>query len=321
MILITGAAGFIGTNTVLDFNKKDINDLILVDNFQDQEKVNQLKLFEYKKYFNINDFENILNSKENIFNINLVIHLGAITDTTCDNDNDLKKLNLDFSKKIWHFCTKNQIKLIYASSGATYGMGENGFNDSNSEIENLKPLNKYGKSKNDFDIWVLKQKKSPSSWIGLKFFNVYGPHEYNKGKMASVVHWGLKEAYKNKKIKLFKSQNNKFEDGYQARDFIFVNDVIEIIDFFKHKNIKDIFNVGTGNPRTFLDLAKGIFQSLDIEENIEFVEMPEELVNIYQYFTCANIKKLKDSGFDKKFTDLEDGINICANHFLKNEVK
>ena len=230
-------------------------------------------------------------------------------------------MNIDFSKKIWDFCTKNKVKLIYASSAATYGMGENGFDDEHSKINELKPLNKYGKSKNDFDIWVLKQKKCPPSWVGLKFFNVYGPHEYNKGTMASVVHWGLKEIEKNKKIKLFKSKNPEYKNGYQTRDFIFVNDVIEIIDFFKQKNLQGIFNVGTGNPRTFLDLARGIFHSLNIEENVEFFEMPHELINIYQYYTCANMQKLRNVGFRKKFTSLEDGIKICANYFLKNKVE
>jgi ADP-L-glycero-D-manno-heptose 6-epimerase len=254
------------------------------------------------------------------FNIELVIHLGAITDTTCEDSKLLNKLNVNFSKKIWHYCTENNIKLIYASSAATYGIGDQGFDDDETEINKLKPLNKYGKSKNDFDFWAVNQSKCPSSWVGLKFFNVYGPYEDNKGKMASVVHWGLRKIYEEKSINLFKSLNTEFKDGDQTRDFIFVGDVVNIILFFKENELTGIYNVGTGNPQTFSTLAETLFDSLNIPKKINFIDMPESLVDIYQYYTSANVKKLRTVGYIKKFTSLKDGIKISKDYFL-NTVK
>lgn len=319
MILITGAAGFIGINTVLELNNQGEKNLILVDNFDQTIKKEKLKLLQYKQILSINECENFLTNNNENGEIETIIHLGAITDTTCNDDNLLKKLNVNFSKKIWHYCTENNINLIYASSAATYGIGDQGFDDDETKIDRLKPLNKYGKSKNDFDFWAVNESKSPSSWVGLKFFNVYGPYEDNKGKMASVVHWGLDEVYKNKEIKLFKSLHPDYEDGYQTRDFIFVKDVIEIILFFKENNISGIFNVGTGNPQSFLSLANNLFESLNVKKNIQYIDMPKELIDIYQYYTCANIKKLRNVGYKKEFTSLKDGIKICADHFLEKK--
>lgn len=315
MILITGAAGFIGINTVLSLNKHGISDLILVDHFELEEKSEKLKLFQYHKSLLINDCEALLGGNSDM-NIDLVIHLGAITDTTCDDSELLKKLNVDFSKKIWHYCSKNNIKLIYASSAATYGIGDKGFDDDERKINQLQPLNKYGKSKNDFDLWAINQSESPSSWIGLKFFNVYGPYEDNKGKMASVVHWGLRKIYVEKSINLFKSLNTDFKDGYQTRDFIFVGDVINIILFFKKNQFTGIYNVGTGDPQPFLILAETLFDSLNIPRKINYINMPETLIDIYQYYTAANIKKLRNIGYNQQFTTLEDGVKICKDYFL-----
>ena len=315
MILITGAAGFIGINTVLSLNQQGIKDLILVDHFELEEKSEKLKLFQYHQSLLINDCETLLEGYDDI-NIDLVIHLGAITDTTCDDSELLKKLNVDFSKKIWHYCTKNDIDLIYASSAATYGIGDQGFDDDEKKISELTPLNKYGQSKNDFDLWAINQSESPSSWIGLKFFNVYGPYEDNKGKMASVVHWGLRRIHSEKNMNLFKSLNVDFKDGYQTRDFIFVGDVVNIILFFKNNTFTGIYNVGTGNPQPFLVLAETLFDSLEIPRDINYIDMPEALTDIYQYYTSANIDKLRSLGYNKKFTSLKEGIDICKNYFL-----
>ena len=317
MILVTGAAGFIGINTVISLNQKGIKDLILVDNFELNEKNKKLELFEYHSSFSISECESLLDNNSN-FNIELVIHLGAITDTTCEDSKLLNKLNINFSKKIWHYCTENNIKLIYASSAATYGIGDQGFDDDETQIDKLKPLNKYGKSKNDFDIWAVNQSKSPSSWVGLKFFNVYGPYEDNKGKMASVVHWGLRKVYKEKSMHLFKSLNPKYEDGYQTRDFIFVGDIISVILFFKDTKKVGIFNVGTGSPQSFLTLAKTLFDTLNIPERITYIDMPKNLIDIYQYYTAANIKKLRSVGYTKEFTSLKDGVKVCRDYFLDN---
>ena len=319
MILVTGAAGFIGINTVLSLNQKGIKDLILVDHFELNEKNKKLELFEYHSSLSISECESLLDNNSDL-NIELVIHLGAITDTTCEDSKLLNKLNVNFSKKIWHYCTESNIKLIYASSAATYGMGDQGFDDNETEIDKLKPLNKYGKSKNDFDFWAVNQSKSPSSWVGLKFFNVYGPYEDNKGKMASVVHWGLRKIYEEKSINLFKSLNTEFKDGYQTRDFVFVGDVVNIILFFKENELTGIYNVGTGNPQPFLTLAETLFDSLNIPKKINYIDMPESLVNIYQYYTSANVKKLRSVGYHKKFTSLKDGVEISKDYFL-NTVK
>ena len=315
MILITGAAGFIGINTVLALNKKGIKDLIIVDHFDIKEKNKKLKLFQYHKSLSVGDCESLLDKNSNI-NIELVIHLGAITDTTYKDSQLLDKLNVNFSQKIWKYCTKNNIKLIYASSAATYGIGDQGFNDDETKINQLSPLNKYGKSKNDFDLWAINQSQSPPSWVGLKFFNVYGPYEDNKGKMASVVHWGLRKIYKEKSINLFRSLNSDFKDGYQTRDFIFVGDVINIILFFKKNQFTGIYNVGTGNPQSFIALAETLFNALKISTNINYIDMPDNLINIYQYYTSANIKKLREIGYNEKFTSLKEGVEICKNYFL-----
>ena len=314
MILVTGAAGFIGINTVLSLNQQGIKDLIVVDHFDLEEKSEKLELFQYYKSLSVNDCEALL--KDDSTHIDLVIHLGAITDTTCNDSQLLKKLNIDFSKKIWNYCTKNRTHLIYASSAATYGIGNHGFDDDETKISQLEPLNKYGKSKNDFDLWAVNQSQSPPSWVGLKFFNVYGPYEDNKGKMASVVHWGLRKIYSEKNMNLFKSLHVDFKDGYQTRDFIFVGDVVNIILFFKDSSFTGIYNVGTVNPQPFLILAETLFDSLKIPRDINYIDMPEALTDIYQYYTSANIDKLRSIGYNKKFTSLKEGIDICKNYFL-----
>ena len=314
MILVTGAAGFIGINTILSLNQQGIKDLIVVDHFDLEKKSEKLELFQYYKSLSVNDCETLL--KDDGTDIDLVIHLGAITDTTCNDSELLKKLNIDFSKKIWKYCTKNSTPLIYASSAATYGIGNQGFDDDETKISELEPLNKYGKSKNDFDLWAINQPQSPPSWVGLKFFNVYGPYEDNKGKMASVVHWGLRKIYSEKNMNLFKSLHVDFKDGYQTRDFIFVGDVVDIILFFKDNTFNGIYNVGTGNPQPFLVLAETLFDSLEIPRDINYIDMPKALTDIYQYYTSANIDKLRSLGYNKKFTSLKEGIDICKNYFF-----
>ena len=314
MILVTGAAGFIGINTILSLNQQGIKDLIVVDHFDLEKKSEKLELFQYYKSLSVNDCETLL--KDDGTDIDLVIHLGAITDTTCNDSELLKKLNIDFSKKIWKYCTKNSTPLIYASSAATYGIGNQGFDDDETKISELEPLNKYGKSKNDFDLWAINQPQSPPSWVGLKFFNVYGPYEDNKGKMASVVHWGLRKIYSEKKMNLFKSLHVDFKVGYQTRDFIFVGDGVDIILFFKDNTFNGIYNVGTGNPQPFLVLAETLFDSLEIPRDINYIDMPKALTDIYQYYTSANIDKLRSLGYNKKFTSLKEGIDICKNYFF-----
>jgi len=315
MIILTGASGFIASNMLKKLNNESITDIILVDNFDNELKNKNLQ---NKKYISKIDRETFFEwiSKYDK-SIDIIIHLGARTDTTEKDINILNKLNLTYSQKIWDFCVLNQIPLIYASSAATYGNGEYGYNDDHTIVEKLKPLNPYGISKNEFDKWVLKQKNTPPFWYGLKFFNVYGPNEYHKGRMASVVFHAYKQILITNKMKLFKSHRADIKDGEQKRDFIYVNDVVEVIYYLmNYKKNSGIYNVGTGKARTFLDLAINTFKAMNKEVNIEFIDTPEDIRANYQYFTEANIKKLRDIGFNKNFTSLEDGIYDYVTNYL-----
>jgi len=241
MILLTGAGGFIGSNILEKISKWD-EEIVIIDNFLDNKKWDFISKDSFKIHFNISDLENALK-----LDYSLIIHIGAITDTTEDDDEKLNLYNLEYSKKIWKYCVENNAKLIYASSAATYGDGSNGFMDDHNTINNLKPLNKYGLSKHNFDVWCLSQENSPSSWYGLKFFNVYGKNENNKGAMASVVHWGTRFIKENGYINLFKSNDPKIKNGRQKRDFIFCNDIASVVNFLKEKKVESgIYNIGSG---------------------------------------------------------------------------
>jgi len=246
-----------------------------------------------------------------------VLHIGARTDTTEFDVNVFDILNLNFSKQIWLRCTDHQIPLIYASSAATYGLGELGYNDDHNIVEQLNPLNPYGESKNDFDKWVLHQTETPPFWAGLKFFNVYGPNEYHKGRMASVILHAFNQIKETGKVKLFRSHNPEFKDGEQLRDFIYVNDVVDVIVYLmQNKPESGLYNLGTGKARTFLDLAKSTFTALNLAPNIKFIDTPEDIRDKYQYFTQANMTKLRNAGFVKPFTSLEDGVGDYVRNYL-----
>ncbi len=210
--------------------------------------------------------------------------------------------------------------MLYASSAATYGKGDFGFDDSHELIPQLKPLNEYARSKNDFDNWVLQQKSAPPFWAGLKFFNVYGPNEYHKGRMASVIFHAYKQISETGKMKLFRSHNPHYADGAQLRDFIYVNDVMEVCLFFMEKRPPPgIYNLGSGKARTFIDLANAVFHSLKKEAIIEYIDTPAEIRDSYQYFTEAKMDKLRKAGYDKQFTGLEDGVGDYVSNFLLPE--
>ena len=318
MIVVTGAAGFIASNVALVLNQNGINDLVLVDDFSKTEKKRNYEYLSYVELVDRNVFFEWFN--ENHINIEFVIHLGARTDTTEFDYNVFQKLNVDYTLTIWQCCVKFQIPLIYASSAATYGMGELGYDDRHDIVFDLKPLNPYGRSKNEVDKYILKQNEQPPFWAGLKFFNVYGPNEFHKGKMASVILHAYRQIKDTGKVKLFRSHNPQFKDGQQLRDFVYVKDVAKVILWLmEHKPESGLYNVGTGKARSFYDLADNTFKAMGLEANIEFIDTPLEIRDKYQYFTEANMEKLRAAGYDKPFTSLEDGVREYVN-FLSQGV-
>jgi len=249
--------------------------------------------------------------------VQYVFHIGARTDTAEFNKEVFNELNLNYSKKLWNKCVEYGLPLIYASSAATYGLGENGYDDDHNVIEKLQPLNPYGESKNDFDKWALNQTYKPYFWAGLKFFNVYGPNEYHKGRMSSVVLSTFNQIQNSGKMKLFKSHRPDFKDGEQKRDFIYIRDVVDIMfNFLNNRKNSGIYNTGTGKARTFFDLAKSTFNAMKVPVNIEFVDTPEDIRDKYQYFTKAKMNKLLSIDNIKQFIPLEKGIDDYVNKYL-----
>lgn len=315
MIVITGAAGFIGSCLVSKFNTEGVNDLILVDDFSKTEKDGNLRGKRYALKIERTEF--LAWFAKNSDKVSDVIHIGARTDTTEFNIELFNELNLDYTKAIWKICTQHKIPLIYASSAATYGLGEHGYQDDESRIPLLKPLNPYGDSKNDFDKWAILQKETPPNWQGLKFFNVYGPNEYHKARMASVIFHSYNQINTNGKVKLFRSHNPNYSDGGQLRDFVYVKDVVNVIWFLYSKKPKSgIYNLGSGTARTFLDLAKATFKALKKEPTIEFIDTPVDIRDKYQYFTEADMRKLISLGYNQPFTTLEAGVSDYVGNYL-----
>jgi len=315
MIVITGAAGFISSVLVGKLNKERFFDLVLVDDFSRTErKVN----YEGKTYRSLVDrkvFPQWLRDNEN--RVQFIFHLGARTDTTEFNRQIFDELNVEYSKEIWNLCVEFGLPLVYASSAATYGLGEYGFKDDHNVVSELKPLNPYGDSKNDFDKWALAQKRKPYFWAGLKFFNVYGPNEYHKGRMASVIMHAFKQISETSAMKLFKSHHPDYKNGHQTRDFVYVKDVAEVCYFLMHhRKDSGLYNLGTGKARTFLDLTKATFNAMGVKENISFIDTPEDIRDKYQYFTEADMQKLKSIGYEKEFTSLEEGVTDYVQNYL-----
>jgi len=315
MIIVTGAAGFIGSCLVRTLNDNGYNHLILADDFSDQNKNRNLKGKQYAKKVKRMDLMQLISS--NNYSIDFILHIGARTDTTEFDQAIFDELNLNYSKNLWEKCANYQIPLIYASSAATYGMGEFGFDDNHKMIEKLKPLNPYGQSKNDFDKWVLGQNAKPPFWAGFKFFNVFGPNEYHKGRMASVIFHAFNQIKQNGEMKLFRSHNPDFKDGEQLRDFIYVKDLCKVLLFMmEHKKDSGIYNLGTGKARSFNDLARATFNALDKIPNISFIDTPEDIIDKYQYFTESNMQKLRSIGYQTLFTTLENGVEDYVRSYL-----
>lgn len=319
MIIITGAAGFIGSCMISKLNYEQHYDIILVDDFSNIDKNSNIKDKKFLQKIDRKIFlSSILNNQYK--DINFVIHIGARTDTTEINNDIFNELNLNYSKSIWNYCVKNKIPLIYISSAATYGDGEFGYDDQDySIIPKLKPLNLYGESKNNFDKWILEQTETPPNWYGLKFFNVFGPNEYHKNRMSSVIYHSYNQIIKNNKVKLFKSHNKKYNNGEQLRDFIYVKDVINVLYWLMiNKPESGIYNLGSGKARTFLDVENIIFKTLNKKPNIEFIDTPIDIRDKYQYFTEAKMNKLYSIGYNNKFYTLEDGVKDYIENYLNN---
>lgn len=355
-ILLTGAAGFIGSYLLGYLNKKGYSNIIIVDDFSDEDKwfnfdskkftakVEREELFDWLKE---NDITN------DPITIGFVFHLGARTDTTEFDYSIHEKLNVEYSKKIWHYCTEKNlpagrqgIPLVYASSAATYGGGEFGYKDDHDIVEKLQPLNPYGISKNEFDKWAIQQSHSnrmdivgskqdteppphamvrvdtnqgatPPFWAGLKFFNVYGPNEYHKERMASVIFHSFNQIRSTGKVKLFKSHKPEFKDGQQLRDFIYVEDIAAVCYWLMENQVPSgLYNLGTGKARTFEDLVKATFAGMGKEALIEYIDMPEDIRDKYQYFTEADMEKLRNAGYKNPFFSLEDGVGEYVRNFL-----
>lgn len=321
-IVITGAAGFIGSCLAEFLNSKGYENLLLVDDFSHPEKEENYKSLKFSFAIERDKLFDWL--KSNQPKIDFFFHIGARTDTTEFNYEIHRRLNIEYSEKVWNYCTENKIPLVYASSAATYGKGELGYKDSHEIVEYLKPLNPYGISKNEFDKIALNKKvdEQPPHWFGLKFFNVYGPKEYHKGRMASVIFHSYNQILKNGSVKLFKSHKPEYRDGEQLRDFIYVKDVIKVC-YWLMKNADSVtsglYNLGTGKARSFNDLVKSTFKALDIPANIEYINMPEDIRESYQYFTEADMNKLRSAGYVEKFYSLEEGIDDYVRNYLKKK--
>ncbi len=337
-IIVTGAAGFIGSCMVQYLNEAGYENLVLVDDFGIEEK---RKNWESKTYAHIVERYHLFDWLEtNKPGIDLVIHLGARTDTTEFDYAIHEELNVQYSKGVWNYCTKHHVPLIYASSAATYGDGELGYNDDHEVIKKLKPLNPYGISKNEFDKWAVDEaetkKNYPPYWSGLKFFNVYGPNEYHKHRMASVIWHAFNQIKKDGAVKLFRSYKEEFKDGEQLRDFVYVKDVVSVIGWIMgamlntgqarssggvewSMDLNSLYNLGTGNARTFNDLVKATFSGLDLAPHIVFIDMPEDIRDKYQYFTEANMQKLRHAGYTDAFYSLEEGVDDYVRNYLAAE--
>ncbi|QCR21030.1 ADP-glyceromanno-heptose 6-epimerase [Pontibacter sp. SGAir0037] len=315
MIVVTGAAGFIGSCLVSRLNEANFNHVVVVDNFSVVKKENNLKGKKIKEFV---DRDNLFDWLEtNYEEVEFIFHLGARTDTTEYNKDVLDLYNLNYSKKIWNACCEYQIPLVYASSAVTYGSGSLGFTDEEATLPLLQPLNPYGESKHDFDKWALAQTAKPFFWAGLKLFNVYGPNEYHKGDMASAVLHAFQQIRDKGSVTLYRSHKPEVADGEQKRDFTYVKDVVEVCYFLMHhRRNSGIYNVGTGQARTFMAVALQTFEALGVAPDIQFVDTPSALHDAYQYLTEAKTNKLRSIGYDKPFYTLEEGIREYVQGYL-----
>lgn len=315
MIVVTGAYGFIGSCLVRQLNEIGRKDIVVVDDFYQDRKEPNLMSKWIREWIHRDIF--LTWFAKNAKYIDVVFHLGARTDTTSRDKPVFDELNLRYSQEIWKICARSGVVLIYASSAATYGDGAHGYDDDHALLSRLKPMNAYAESKHAFDLWALEQKQAPPRWAGLKFFNVYGPNEYHKDRMASVAWHGYEQIRATGTLKLFQSHKEGVADGHQKRDFIYVKDVVDVCTHFMQSECPNaIYNLGTGQARTFLDLGNAIFKAMGRKPAIEFIPTPENIRDTYQYFTQAEMRKLRETGYQKAFTSLEDGVSDYVRNFL-----
>lgn len=318
MIVVTGAAGFIASCLVSRLNALGYRELVLVDDFSKEEKAPNWTGKVFLERVERDQFFEWVKGKERA--VQFIFHLGARTDTTEKDWSIFQQLNLSYSQTMWQLCATHAIPLVYASSAATYGDGALGFSDDPEQIQGLKPLNPYGESKQAFDVWALAQEEKPFFWAGLKFFNVYGPNEYHKGRMASVVYHTWKQVKATGGMKLFRSHHPDFRDGEQLRDFVYVMDVCEVLIHLMHsRRHPGIYNLGSGQARSFLDLARQVFISMGLEPNISFIDTPADIRDTYQYYTQAEMSRLRAAGYEAPFTPLEAGVDAYVKEFLLEE--
>lgn len=320
MIVVTGGAGFIGSVAIWRLNQLGYDKIIVVDELRSKEKWKNLNGLKFVDIYHKKEFYEQIVQERLPLSIDAILHLGACSATTERDADYLVQNNYRYSLELVKYCLPRRARFIYASSAATYGGGEFGYDDNEEELEKLRPLNMYGYSKHLFDLW-LRTNHLSNKVVGLKYFNVYGPNEYHKGDMRSVVHKAFEQIRDTGKVTLFKSYKDEYKDGEQKRDFIYVKDAVDMtLYFLEHREKSGLFNVGTGQARTWNDLVSAIFKSLNKPVNIEYVDMPEELHGKYQYFTEAKTNKIRETGYEKEISSIEDGVDdYVKNYLLKDQ--
>lgn len=321
-ILLTGAAGFIGSYLLGTLNRQGFTDIVIVDEFGSGDKRPNYNEKKFAAKVERDQLFHWLDEQDPA--IDFVFHLGARTDTTEFDYAVHEHLNVEYSKQIWQYCVRKKIPLVYASSAATYGAGELGYTDDHTLPFQLKPLNPYGISKNEFDKWALQEKQTPPGWAGLKFFNVFGPNEYHKARMASMVFHGYHQISKTGQVRLFRSHRPDYKDGQQLRDFIYVKDVAAVCGWLMEQmlggqwkpELNGLYNLGTGKARSFDDLEKATFRALDLPAQITYIDMPADIRDKYQYFTEADMHKLREAGYDQPFSTLEEAVEDYVKNYL-----
>jgi len=319
MIIVTGGAGFIGSALIAALNNRNFKDILVVDQLGCDQKWKNLRNLSFADYVEKDDFLEMVIDDQFDNSIEAILHLGACSDTTETNASYLIKNNYEYTKLLAQWATECDVRFIYASSAATYGDGSAGFIDNEKEIELLKPLNMYGYSKQLFDLWA--QRTGLLQQIaGLKYFNVFGPNEYHKGNMQSFCLKAFKQINNEGIVRLFKSYEPEYKDGEQVRDFIYIKDAVDMTLFFMdNPKLCGLFNVGTGKPRTWNDLVTAVFAAMGKKPNIEYIEMPDSIRYQYQYYTCADISKIRNAGYNKETISLEDSIKDYIQNYLQKD--
>jgi ADP-L-glycero-D-manno-heptose 6-epimerase len=320
MIIVTGGAGFIGSALVWKLNREGIEDIVIVDRLGSSEKWKNLVNLRYVDYIHKDDFINMIYNDHVPFDATAVIHLGACSSTTERDADYLWRNNHLYSRYLVDWAHNNSVRFIYASSAATYGDGSLGFNDDDGTTQALRPINMYGYSKQVFDLWLMKR-NLVRQVAGIKFFNVFGPNEYHKGDMRSVVHKAFGQIRAEGKVRLFRSSRPEYMDGGQMRDFVYVKDCVEVLWWLiQHPETNGIFNLGTGKARTWNDLMNAVFAAMELKPRIEYIDMPPGLDEQYQYFTEARMDKLKETGCPVAFRSLEESVkDYVVLHLMKKD--